>query len=431
MAEKKNDATSILAKIRQKMNKIEESHDEINLDDDMQDLSPVLDTENYQPTTQTKSSIKNEEIPAKNNPKFEDDDIFDDINSKEDESPNDDKTNSDLDLDELLNSKTPTEITSESTKTSVEKDKNNIFNDEDLKLDIDLEIEDNDKSEEEQTEEDFDDIDLEELEESDDKLDNLSESSRDQSVSVKQNANPKASKEEQDDDILNFDFLEEEQEIKKESTTSSENKTQSTFNRTELPELDELDDLDDIDDLPKTEKQNSTNNSLDLEKEEFSKEDSIENDDDLLEEEIEKPFIKKQNSSNHSLDLEEEFSKEDSIENDDDLLEEEIYDKKEYDKKIPDQNQQSYQQQSKPDMISRKVMDEAQQSIKKLVQAVPKKQEMLFERSPAFRSGETIEDIVISMLRPKLEQWFNENLPLMVEKIVREEIKKIIPKHED
>ena len=392
MAEKKNDATSILAKIRQKMNKIEESHDEINLDDDMQDLSPVLDTENYQPTTQTKSSIRNEEIPAKNNPKFEDDDIFDDINSKEDESPNDDKTNSDLDLDELLNSKTPTEITSESTKTSVEKDKNNIFNDEDLKLDIDLEIEDNDKSEEEQTEEDFDDIDLEELEESDDKLDNLSESSRDQSVSVKQNANPKASKEEQDDDILNFDFLEEEQEIKKESTTSSENKTQSTFNRTELPELDELDDLDDIDDLPKTEKQNS---------------------------------------SNHSLDLEEESSKEDSIENDDDLLEEEIDDKKEYDKKIPDQNQQSYQQQSKPDMISRKVMDEAQQSIKKLVQAVPKKQEMLFERSPAFRSGETIEDIVISMLRPKLEQWFNENLPLMVEKIVREEIKKIIPKHED
>ena len=431
MAEKKNDATSILAKIRQKMNKIEESHDEINLDDDMQDLSPVLDTENYQPTTQTKSSIKNEEIPAKNNPKFEDDDIFDDINFKEDESPNDDKTNSDLDLDELLNSKTPTEITSESTKTSVEKDKNNIFNDEDLKLDIDLEIEDNDKSEEEQTEEDLDDIDLEELEESDDKLDNLSESSRDQSVSVKQNANPKASKEEQDDDILNFDFLEEEKEIKKESTTSSENKTQSTFNRTELPELDELDDLDDIDDLPKTEKQNSTNNSLDLEKEEFSKEDSIENDDDILEEEIEKPFIKKQNSSNHSLDLEEEFSKEDSIENDDDLLEEEIYDKKEYDKKIPDQNQQSYQQQSKPDMISRKVMDEAQQSIKKLVQAVPKKQEMLFERSPAFRSGETIEDIVISMLRPKLEQWFNENLPLMVEKIVREEIKKIIPKHED
>ena len=192
-----------------------------------------------------------------------------------------------------------------------------------------------------------------------------------------------------------------------------------------------MDDLDDIDDLPKTEKQNSTNNSLDLEKEEFSKEDSIENDDDILEEEIEKPFIKKQNSSNHSLDLEEEFSKEDSIENDDDLLEEEIYDKKEYDKKIPDQNQQSYQQQSKPDMISRKVMDEAQQSIKKLVQAVPKKQEMLFERSPAFRSGETIEDIVISMLRPKLEQWFNENLPLMVEKIVREEIKKIIPKHED
>ncbi len=406
MAEKKNDATSILAKIRQKMNKIEKSHDEINLDNEIQDLLPILDTENYQPTTQTKSSIKNEEIPAKNNSKFEDDDIFDDINFKEDESSNDDETNSDLDLDELVNSKTPTETTSKSTKTSVEKDKNNVFDDEDLKLDIDLEIEDNDESEEEQeeqAEEDFDDINLEELEESDDKIDNLSESSKDQSVSVKQNTNLKTSKEEQDDDILNFDFLEEEQEIKKESTTSSENKTQSTstFNRTELPELDDLDDIDDIDDLPKIEKQNSTNHSLDLE-EEFSKEDSVdENDDDLLEEE------------------------------DDDFLEEEIDDKKEYDRKIPDQNHQSYQQQSKPDMISKKVMDEAQQSIKKLVQAVPKKQEMLFERSPAFRSGETIEDIVTSMLRPKLEQWFNENLPMMVEKIVREEIKKIIPKHED
>jgi len=31
-------------------------------------------------------------------------------------------------------------------------------------------------------------------------------------------------------------------------------------------------------------------------------------------------------------------------------------------------------------------------------------------------------------MEPRLEKWLNENLPNLVEKIVREEIRKIIPK---
>jgi cell pole-organizing protein PopZ len=31
-------------------------------------------------------------------------------------------------------------------------------------------------------------------------------------------------------------------------------------------------------------------------------------------------------------------------------------------------------------------------------------------------------------MEPKLEKWLNENLPLMVENIIREEIEKIVPK---
>lgn len=416
MAEKKrNDATSILAKIRQKMNKIEQSDDEINLDEGMQDLSPSLDEENDQPVSQNKYSAKNEAISKKSNLEFKDDDIFSDIvseTSEENKSSNDSKitsdTDSDFDLDELLNSE-PSSANTESQmeKTSIEKNKKDIIDDEDLKLDddLDLEIEDEPKSKQEQNEEnddDLEDVNLDELEESNnqskesesntqeqdnqlDDLDDLLLDSDDQPSLNKNNTTGESSEKESEDDDLNFDFLEEKIEVEK-PIISSENKTESSFNKDDLHELDDL---------------------------------------DLEETENDPEPLKQQDSSNLNQEKEEELFEED------DMFEEEVDNKTNFKEEKIDQNQQFYQQQSKPDMISKKVMDEAQQSIKKLVQAVPKKQEMLFERSPAFKSGETVEDMVMSILRPKLEQWFNENLPVMVEKIVREEIKKIIPKDED
>ncbi|MBP7710241.1 MAG: DUF2497 domain-containing protein [Rickettsiales bacterium] len=45
-----------------------------------------------------------------------------------------------------------------------------------------------------------------------------------------------------------------------------------------------------------------------------------------------------------------------------------------------------------------------------------------FSQSPA------LAELALHLMEPKIEKWFNDNLPELVEKIVREEIKKMIPK---
>ncbi len=49
--------------------------------------------------------------------------------------------------------------------------------------------------------------------------------------------------------------------------------------------------------------------------------------------------------------------------------------------------------------------------------------------SPQFRSGKTIEDLVLEALRPMLKEWLDENLPLIVQKIVEKEVKRLIAFH--
>jgi len=44
------------------------------------------------------------------------------------------------------------------------------------------------------------------------------------------------------------------------------------------------------------------------------------------------------------------------------------------------------------------------------------------------RSGTTVEDLIIEMIKPQLGEWLNDNLPALVEKVVEKEIKKLIPK---
>lgn len=80
-------------------------------------------------------------------------------------------------------------------------------------------------------------------------------------------------------------------------------------------------------------------------------------------------------------------------------------------------------------IVSSDAANKTTESIKKLIQAIPKKQEIVLSNPPlAFKSGETIEDMVIQILTPRLEQWISENLSVIVEKIVSAEIKKLIPK---
>lgn len=45
--------------------------------------------------------------------------------------------------------------------------------------------------------------------------------------------------------------------------------------------------------------------------------------------------------------------------------------------------------------------------------------------SLAFRSGTTVEDLMVEALRPMLKSWLDENLPSMVERIVEREIRKL------
>lgn len=46
--------------------------------------------------------------------------------------------------------------------------------------------------------------------------------------------------------------------------------------------------------------------------------------------------------------------------------------------------------------------------------------------SPHFRSGGSVEDLIMEALRPMLKQWLDTNLPTIVERIVEREIKKLV-----
>lgn len=45
--------------------------------------------------------------------------------------------------------------------------------------------------------------------------------------------------------------------------------------------------------------------------------------------------------------------------------------------------------------------------------------------SASFRSGATVEDLVVESLKPMLKEWLDANLPTVVERIVEREIKKL------
>lgn len=64
-------------------------------------------------------------------------------------------------------------------------------------------------------------------------------------------------------------------------------------------------------------------------------------------------------------------------------------------------------------------------SVKKLIDA-----KNIISGVSSFSQSPVLAELATQLLEPKLEKWLNSNLPDLVEKIVREEIKKIIPKGE-
>jgi cell pole-organizing protein PopZ len=49
----------------------------------------------------------------------------------------------------------------------------------------------------------------------------------------------------------------------------------------------------------------------------------------------------------------------------------------------------------------------------------------------SFRSGMTVEDLVIEIVKPQLSEWLNQHLPSLVKHIVEKEVQKLIPRDDD
>jgi cell pole-organizing protein PopZ len=63
-----------------------------------------------------------------------------------------------------------------------------------------------------------------------------------------------------------------------------------------------------------------------------------------------------------------------------------------------------------------------------LAKATEKSEDVIEKNSnfpDSFRSGETVEDLVLEGLRPLLKEWLDDNLPDMINRLVKREIEKI------
>jgi hypothetical protein len=74
-------------------------------------------------------------------------------------------------------------------------------------------------------------------------------------------------------------------------------------------------------------------------------------------------------------------------------------------------------------LINEETVFQANESIRRLIDA-----KQMIKNVGNFAQNEILNKIAITLMEPKLEKWLNENLPQMVEEIVRQEIDKIIPK---
>lgn len=74
-------------------------------------------------------------------------------------------------------------------------------------------------------------------------------------------------------------------------------------------------------------------------------------------------------------------------------------------------------------LLSEQSSRAAAASLRNLVDNLPKPK----VDSMTLRSGNTVEDLVIECLKPMLSAWVDKNLPVLVERIVEKEIKKLLP----
>jgi len=82
-------------------------------------------------------------------------------------------------------------------------------------------------------------------------------------------------------------------------------------------------------------------------------------------------------------------------------------------------------------LISEQTTNEAVNALKPIARNFAKDFSIPNIPSAQFRSGNTVEDLVLESLRPMLKDWLDNNLPIIVQKIVEKEVKRLVTFHYD
>jgi cell pole-organizing protein PopZ len=79
-----------------------------------------------------------------------------------------------------------------------------------------------------------------------------------------------------------------------------------------------------------------------------------------------------------------------------------------------------------PGLVAERVAQKSTDQLRDLLRAV---QRDSIESMP-FRSGNTLEDLVVELIKPELSRWLNNNLPTIVQRVVEKEIRNLIPRED-
>lgn len=82
-------------------------------------------------------------------------------------------------------------------------------------------------------------------------------------------------------------------------------------------------------------------------------------------------------------------------------------------------------------LMSKQSVNAAATEFQKIVDSTQKDYSIPNIPSPHLRSGNTVEDLIIESLRPMLKEWLDTNLPVIVQRIVEKEVKRIVTLHND
>ncbi len=80
-------------------------------------------------------------------------------------------------------------------------------------------------------------------------------------------------------------------------------------------------------------------------------------------------------------------------------------------------------------LLSEKTAAASSKALNELLQASKKTDTAPNNPTPPFRSGHTLEDLVMELLKPQLREWLDRHLPAIIERLVAKEIEKLNPRN--